>query len=201
MKSNLKLALLAAAFCLSCSVANATTIDFATLGGSNGSPFSSYTEFGFTVTSTAGGWAVGQDFGNPPPNVFCPGCGPGILEVTGGQFTFDSVDFGNPISGAESLPYTITGFLNGFQVLSQSATANLPANTFATFDSVDPSRLLDSLFISINTTSTGDGNVDNIVLGAATTVPLPAALPLFATGIGALGLLGWRRKRKAAAAA
>jgi hypothetical protein len=28
--------------------------------------------------------------------------------------------------------------------------------------------------------------------------PLPAALPLFATSIGALGLLGWRRKRKAA---
>jgi hypothetical protein len=31
--------------------------------------------------------------------------------------------------------------------------------------------------------------------------PLPAALPLFATGIGALGLLGWRRKRKAKAVA
>jgi hypothetical protein len=30
-----------------------------------------------------------------------------------------------------------------------------------------------------------------------TAAPLPAALPLFATGIGALGLLGWRRKRKA----
>ena len=29
-------------------------------------------------------------------------------------------------------------------------------------------------------------------------VPLPAALPLFATGLGALALLGWRRKRKAA---
>jgi hypothetical protein len=28
--------------------------------------------------------------------------------------------------------------------------------------------------------------------------PLPAALPLFATGLGALGLIGWRRKRKAA---
>ena len=28
--------------------------------------------------------------------------------------------------------------------------------------------------------------------------PLPAALPLFATGLGALGLMGWRRKRKAA---
>jgi hypothetical protein len=31
--------------------------------------------------------------------------------------------------------------------------------------------------------------------------PLPAALPLFATGLGALGLLGWRRKKKAAALA
>jgi hypothetical protein len=31
--------------------------------------------------------------------------------------------------------------------------------------------------------------------------PLPAALPLFATCLGAMGLLGWRRKRKAAALA
>jgi len=30
-------------------------------------------------------------------------------------------------------------------------------------------------------------------------VPLPTALPLFATGLGGLGLLGWRRKRKAKA--
>jgi hypothetical protein len=29
------------------------------------------------------------------------------------------------------------------------------------------------------------------------TTPLPATLPLFATGLGGLGLLGWRRKRKA----
>jgi hypothetical protein len=31
--------------------------------------------------------------------------------------------------------------------------------------------------------------------------PLPAALPLFASGLGAIGLLGWRRKRKKAALA
>ena len=30
--------------------------------------------------------------------------------------------------------------------------------------------------------------------------PLPAALPLLATGLGALGLFGWRRKRKNTAA-
>ena len=35
---------------------------------------------------------------------------------------------------------------------------------------------------------------------ATSPVPLPAAFPLFATGLGALGLLGWRRKRKAQAA-
>ncbi|MGD0420648.1 MAG: hypothetical protein ABSA68_13895 [Xanthobacteraceae bacterium] len=37
------------------------------------------------------------------------------------------------------------------------------------------------------------------VVGEGVT-PLPATLPLFATGLGALGLFGWRRKRKAAGA-
>jgi hypothetical protein len=32
----------------------------------------------------------------------------------------------------------------------------------------------------------------------AKVVPLPGALPLFATGLGALGLLGWRRRRNSA---
>jgi hypothetical protein len=32
------------------------------------------------------------------------------------------------------------------------------------------------------------------------TVPLPATLPLFASGLAGLGLLGWRRKKKATAA-
>jgi len=31
--------------------------------------------------------------------------------------------------------------------------------------------------------------------------PLPATLPLFASGLGALGVLGWRRKRKVQATA
>jgi hypothetical protein len=45
--------------------------------------------------------------------------------------------------------------------------------------------------------------LDNVVGSAATPAgtPLPAALPLFATGLGAFGLLGWRRKKKSAALA
>ena len=34
------------------------------------------------------------------------------------------------------------------------------------------------------------------IWAATPPTPLPAALPLFATGLGALGLLGWRRKRR-----
>jgi len=38
------------------------------------------------------------------------------------------------------------------------------------------------------------------VNSTAAATPLPAALPLFAAGLGAFGLLGWRRKRKSAVA-
>jgi hypothetical protein len=43
-----------------------------------------------------------------------------------------------------------------------------------------------------------------VILGGGSDLvvtPLPAAFPLFATGLGAFGLLGWRRKRKAVAIA
>ncbi len=43
--------------------------------------------------------------------------------------------------------------------------------------------------------------VDPMVSGNIGATPLPAALPLFASGLGGLGFLGWRRKRKAAARA
>ena len=37
---------------------------------------------------------------------------------------------------------------------------------------------------------------DVSVTGPVSAVPVPAALPLFASGIGAFGLQSWRRKRK-----
>ena len=48
-------------------------------------------------------------------------------------------------------------------------------------------------YFNIHTTINGGGEIR----GQLAPAPLPAALPLFATGLGVLGLLGWRRKRKA----
>ena len=47
-------------------------------------------------------------------------------------------------------------------------------------------------------------DLSELLLSASSTgneTPLPAAFPLFAGGLGAMGLLGWRRKRKNAAIA
>jgi hypothetical protein len=62
----------------------------------------------------------------------------------------------------------------------------------------------DQIFVSPYSFAANSGGVDPdangftwaIELQVAQT-PLPAALPLFAGGLGALGLLGWRRKRTA----
>jgi len=47
----------------------------------------------------------------------------------------------------------------------------------------------------------GDAEFSVTVDAVGASTPLPAALPLFASGAGALGLFGWRRKKKAAFAA
>jgi hypothetical protein len=59
--------------------------------------------------------------------------------------------------------------------------------------------LNDTLRYELTEISTRSGS--QIIATSLSPIPLPAALPLFATGLGALGLLGWRRKRKAAAIA
>ena len=55
---------------------------------------------------------------------------------------------------------------------------------------IDPTYEFADLFSIVTSSNVGNSS-------AAT--PLPAALPLFASGLGTLGLLGWRRKKKTAA--
>jgi hypothetical protein len=56
------------------------------------------------------------------------------------------------------------------------------------------------LFFDDSSTGAGLGYSTFEFDAAAAAVPLPAALPLFATGLAAFGLMGWRKRRKAPAA-
>jgi len=76
-----------------------------------------------------------------------------------------------------------TSATRGFSLLFASALGNAPDNV-----------------TQMNFFAPAGINFFLITQGAAVPTPLPAALLFFATGLGALGLLGWRRKRKAHAA-
>ena len=75
-----------------------------------------------------------------------------------------------------------------------------------TFTGLDFSQfVLNSSFaalISIEIVALGLSSVPQFLINdiVVNEVPLPAALPLYATGLGLMGLFGWWRKRRAAAA-
>jgi hypothetical protein len=98
-------------------------------------------------------------------------------------------------SGPIHSPYqaTDTAFQNSENlVFSQFADLNYDENINDTF----------YIVLSLSGPSGFIGSVDEwVVVGAGAPTPLPAALPLFATGAGVLGALGWRRKKKTSAKA
>jgi hypothetical protein len=96
-----------------------------------------------------------------------------------------TISFDDIVSFQYNVLYTV--------VMDASAQAAFDHSAVAMVDPYfDLSDLPDGVTFEI---SNGIGNA----LPNAT--PIPAALPLFASGLGALGLLGWRRKKKAAALA
>jgi hypothetical protein len=175
--------------------AQATTITFSGLAGPNGTPVTTYIEGGFTVTTTVGQFFQAQFFGNPIPSLFALS-GQSAVDVTNGGALFElaSVDLAGQNGDVN---FAFTGFLGGVEQyeLTGSRLGTASFGTVAVFGDI----AIDDLRITLGTQGSSD-NLDNIVLNAAA-VPLPAALPLFATGLGALGLLGWRKKRKNAALA
>ena len=108
-----------------------------------------------------------------------------FVDGTGGPLSVDRSVNGSTVG------FNFTGFVgNFFQVGLIGTTDVLVIATNATnFDSNGTVALSFSL---------GGGGGDPFEPVAT---PLPAALPLFVTGLGGLGLLGWRRKRKAQAVA
>jgi hypothetical protein len=76
------------------------------------------------------------------------------------------------------------------------AAVTLDSSGISGLDASRVSFTADSISLNLQGVTVSDPNRWTLTVAVSET-PLPAALPLFATGLGALGLLGWRRKRKA----
>jgi hypothetical protein len=74
-----------------------------------------------------------------------------------------------------------------------TGSTSFDTSTFV-FDGITSATAFSSVTFFSTSSSSGSYNIPEIEYVTAT--PLPAALPLFASGLGALGLFGWRRKRK-----
>ena len=115
----------------------------------------------------------------------------GPAQVTNIQGTWD----GTAITGLTSFE----GIDNTILALSPGIALDDEGLSFVTADDLDVNLYYNTsqgeyYYVAIdNTTSSGTFSISP--------TPIPAALPVFASGLGAFGLLSLRRKRKAAALA
>jgi hypothetical protein len=201
-----KKALLGAAMLLGLATvpANATLITFEDLSNGNvvtnqyaGVVFSTVAGQQNVIT-TQPGIGFGDDF------LCTAATGGGLNCANETTLTFTSLvnnlsfyQVGDNFSGVGAL---VDVFTNG----AFSATVNiLSFNNFNIPDLVDLTAFTNVSSIRIHSiVDPGGLGWDNFSFEAARTpeIPVPAALPLLASGLGALGFAGWRRKRKAVAA-
>jgi hypothetical protein len=124
-------------------------------------------------------------------NIFCAGLGTG--------------ESCSPFAGSPLILVATAGgtsiFFSAFGTALDTST-----NVQTTFEAIFSTNFAGQTALSLQTILNSQGTLDGPLsveflagpFGSSTSVPVPAALPLFATGLGALGLLGWRRKKAAA---
>jgi hypothetical protein len=117
------------------------------------------------------------------------------------SFDIADIDGGssdNILNQSNDEVFTISYFMNSILQAIDVVTSNDVAGD-GTITNFSFAGLFDEVSI-VGTTIGGTRNIgwgiDNITTVAA--VPVPAALPLLGSGFAALGLLGWRRRQKAA---
>ena len=91
--------------------------------------------------------------------------------------------------------------LNTFGFRLDDSTDSVFSNALILPTALNFSDFTSSSFFVFFTNSAGALSIVSGTLTDVSAAPLPATLPLFASGLGALGLLGWRRKKNAARAA
>ena len=147
----------------------------------------------YTITLSSGGATVGSLSTTFANNVganaetffsgFLSGPAAPSFTISGNAFDYD------PSSG----DLLVQIFKNTGSAITGSDLFNDSNNNFLGFQ-----RVFNSDGSLTGTVDTNVGLITQFDTSPVSTVPLPAALPLFATGLGALGLLGWRRKKAAA---
>ncbi len=142
----------------------------------------------YDVTLTA---IFGPESGSGSFTIAAPSAGSGILTALNGgltalDFKIDNLDFNLDSSSAVAYSYqgstlVLAGLIYGGQIGTDNLfSISLGSNGLYTFtDSAQGGSVYDT-FGSISVSQT----------------PLPTTLPLLATGLGILAMLGWRRKRK-----
>jgi hypothetical protein len=135
------------------------------------------------VNTTFGGNTAGADGGGIYNNS-------GTLTVV--NTTFGNSTFGGNTAGADGGGiYNNGGILTVVNTIFEGNTAG--ADGGGIYNNSGMVTLTNTTFLN-NSAIFGNDIFSNG--GTVTETPIPATLPLFATGLGALGLLGWRRKRK-----
>ena len=106
---------------------------------------------------------------------------------------------GNYFREGEAVQYTPTN--SAAKVSGTSATFSVGVG-YIEYLIVDNGLFGDSFALSWAMTCANDVIQGQVTLpGTGLTTPLPGALPMFSAGLGLLGMMGWRKKRKKAAVA
>lgn len=142
---------------------------------------------------------------NDPPNAFCGVNGSNVCDLLGtvdgqivltGTTTQGFTDFVEVVAG-NSLAGNLT--LTVFDIaLNIIGTAINTATSIDTL-TVDLAGIFDIAFFSVSGTDTfgvRQVTIEDPISNVAA-VPVPPALPLFAGGLGLIGLLSWRKKQDA----
>jgi hypothetical protein len=189
MKSNLKSALLAAAFCLPFSggAAFAVPVGIAVTFPS-----------AITVPEDGGTHVIDYTFTNNTTSTFTfNGFNLGFTSLTTTGDASDHINLPADFLSAVSLgTCSVPGTNNGSVAPGGTCTAHFSFSVDNGTGETDADTGVRGIFVNFGS---GPNEISTTTTITVTDTPLPGALPLFATALVGLGLLGWRRKRKAAA--
>ena len=152
---------------------NRVTIGFDALASvANQSPITTYTESGFSLEATVGGWVALTTYGNPSPFIQflrdpspTPTFGEVIVKRGTATFTFESIDL---YSSVTPIPYEIVGVRSGSTVFTLRGTVPNTFGGFATVRNSGPAIAVDTLFVRLTNPGTAccanPVGFDNLVL-------------------------------------